>query len=144
MYGEQGTAGTGKWDTNPQEASPIQHRRDWTFFSAFAILTAICGAAYWWFFHYGRVTTDDAHVMADSARIGGRVSGTVLKVWVDNDHYVKAGDTLVELDPMDYQVAMDRASAVVERLKPMSRRPKPVSLWWTVRPEAKLKARSPF
>ena len=93
------------------------HRRDWTFFSAFAILTAICGAAYWWFFHYGRVTTDDAYVMADSARIGGRVSGTVLKVWVDNDHYVKAGDTLVELDPMDYQVAMDRASAVVERLE---------------------------
>jgi membrane fusion protein (multidrug efflux system) len=93
------------------------NRRDWTFFSAFAILAAFCAAGYWWLFHYGRVTTDDAYVMADSARIGGRVSGTVLKVWVDNDHYVKAGDTLVELDPMDYQVAMDRASAVVERLE---------------------------
>jgi len=74
---------------------------------------AACGVGYWWFFLRDRVTTDDAYVLADSARISARVPGTVLRVLVENDHPVEVGQVLLELDPRDYQVALDRSQAVL-------------------------------
>jgi len=39
------------------------------------------------------------------------VGGTVSKVLVQDNQYVEAGTVLVEIDPKDYQVALDRAHA---------------------------------
>ena len=58
-------------------------------------------------------TTDDAQVDGHFAALSTRIEGTV--VWVnpnaENDHTVKAGDLLLELDPRDNQVAIERAKA---------------------------------
>jgi membrane fusion protein (multidrug efflux system) len=43
--------------------------------------------------------------------MAARVSGTVTKVAVDDNQLVEAGALLVELDPRDYQVAVDKARA---------------------------------
>ncbi len=48
-----------------------------------------------------------AHVVQISARVGG----TVQRVAVEDNQRVTAGAALVELDPRDYQVAVDRARA---------------------------------
>src|SRR3954462_15301276 len=59
----------------------------------------------------GRVTTDDAQVDGHITQVSARVGGTVTKVNVKENQYVEAGTVLVELDPGDYQVALDRARA---------------------------------
>ena len=55
----------------------------------FALLLASAGGIYWWFFMYGRISTDDAYVKAHSASISSRIWGTVVDVQVDNDDTVK-------------------------------------------------------
>jgi membrane fusion protein (multidrug efflux system) len=58
-------------------------------------------------------TTDDAQVDGHFAQLSTRIEGTV--VWVDpnaeNDHSVNAGELLLQLDPRDYEVALERAKA---------------------------------
>lgn len=76
---------------------------------------AILGSLYWWIFERNRVTTDDAYARADSAQISSRVSGTILQVLVDNDYFVEAGQALIQLDPADYRLAVDRAKAQLEQ-----------------------------
>ena len=55
--------------------------------------------------------TDDAQVNGYINSVAARIEGTVTNVSVDNNHYVKAGESLVDLDPKDYQVAYDQANA---------------------------------
>ena len=55
--------------------------------------------------------TDDAEVNGHINSVAARIEGTVTNVSVENNHYVKAGQSLVDLDPKDYQVAYDQANA---------------------------------
>jgi membrane fusion protein (multidrug efflux system) len=89
----------------------------WKFLVMMLAVALILGAAYWWFFKRDRVTTDNAYVLADSARISARIPGTVLQILVENDQPVAAGQVLVKLDPSDYQVAKDKAQAVLSRIE---------------------------
>jgi membrane fusion protein (multidrug efflux system) len=59
----------------------------------------------------GRVSTDDAQVDAHITQIAARVGGTVARVAVNDNEVVEAGAVLVELDPGDYRVAVDKARA---------------------------------
>ena len=65
----------------------------------------------WLYATAGRETTDDAQVDAHVAQISARVSGTVLRVLVKDNQPVEANATLVEIDPRDYQIAVDKAKA---------------------------------
>ncbi|HUA33661.1 MAG TPA: HlyD family secretion protein [Candidatus Binataceae bacterium] len=56
-------------------------------------------------------TTDDAQVDAHIDPISPRISGTVLHVYVDDNQRVKAGQLLADIDPRDYQVAVEEARA---------------------------------
>ncbi len=55
--------------------------------------------------------TDDAQIDGHLNSISARVSGHVLKLLVDDNQYVPMGTPLIEIDPKDYQVAVDRAKA---------------------------------
>ncbi len=81
------------------------------------LVASFAAAAYWWFFLRDRVTTDNAYVVADSARISARVPGTVLRLHVENDQPVERGQVLLELDPEDYRVAVEQAKATVARVE---------------------------
>ena len=59
----------------------------------------------------GLESTDDAFVDGEIASLAPRVGGTVLKVLVDDNQHVEAGQVLVEVDPADYQVAVESAQA---------------------------------
>ncbi|HTV56475.1 MAG TPA: HlyD family secretion protein [Terriglobia bacterium] len=62
--------------------------------------------------HYAQwVSTDDAEIEGYIYPISARVSGHVVKVTVENTQYVDKGTVLAELDPTDYQVAVDSARA---------------------------------
>ena len=75
------------------------------------VLLLILGAGVWAWTTSGRENTDDAQVDAHVTQLAARVSGTVIKVAVDDNQLVEAGTLLVQLDPGDYQVAVDKARA---------------------------------
>jgi membrane fusion protein, multidrug efflux system len=56
-------------------------------------------------------STDDAQVDGHLMPLSARISGYVIKVNVDDNQEVKAGTVLAEIDPKDYQVALDQAKA---------------------------------
>jgi membrane fusion protein (multidrug efflux system) len=64
-----------------------------------------------WLRSRGSESTDDAQVDGRITQIAARVGGTIVKVNVDNNQQVGAGAVLVQIDPRDYQVAVDRARA---------------------------------
>jgi membrane fusion protein (multidrug efflux system) len=76
-----------------------------------ALVLAAVGVGVWLWLSAGRVSTDDAQVDARVTQIAARVSGTVTKVAVNDNQLVDTGAVLVELDPRDYQVAIDKARA---------------------------------
>ena len=73
---------------------------------------AVVAAGYWlWYYFGGYESTDDAQVDVHLAPVSARISGYVIKVNVDDNQYVEKGTVLVEIDPRDYQVAVDKARA---------------------------------
>ena len=75
------------------------------------VLLALIGIGAWIFLTAGHETTDDAQIDAHVTQIAPRVGGTVTKVAAEDNQLVEAGATLIELDPRDYQVAVDKARA---------------------------------
>ena len=65
----------------------------------------------WLFVTRGHESTDDAQVDAHVTQMAARVGGTVARIAVVDNQVVEAGDVLVEIDPRDYQVAVDKARA---------------------------------
>jgi membrane fusion protein (multidrug efflux system) len=59
----------------------------------------------------GRESTDDAQIDGHINPVASRVGGTVLEVLVDDNQEVKAGTLLVRIDPRDYEIALERATA---------------------------------
>jgi membrane fusion protein (multidrug efflux system) len=59
-------------------------------------------------------STDDAQVDGHLNSVSARVSGHVAKLLVDDNQNVQAGQLLVQIDPTDYQVAVDHAKADYE------------------------------
>jgi membrane fusion protein, multidrug efflux system len=55
--------------------------------------------------------TDDAYVAGNVVQITPQTGGTVLAIHADDTDFVHAGETLVELDKADAQLALDEAKA---------------------------------
>src|SRR5215472_11274254 len=75
---------------------------------------ALAGAAYggyWALVSRYLQMTDDAYVSGNIVQITPQIAGTVVGIRVDDTQFVQAGQTLVELDPADAKVALDRAEA---------------------------------
>jgi membrane fusion protein (multidrug efflux system) len=73
------------------------------------LAAAIAGAVLWWIHSGTYEETDDAQVNAHLSAISSRVAGTVTAVYVEENQFVKAGQLIAELDPRDYQNALDQA-----------------------------------
>jgi len=78
--------------------------------SALSVLLIFAGVRYWRL-NAGLVKTDNAQTAGDLAPISSRIPGTVIKVSVNENDFVKAGTVLVELDPTDYRLALVHAKA---------------------------------
>jgi len=75
------------------------------------VVILILGLGVWLWTTRGREATDDAQVDAHVTPIAARVGGTVRQVPVADNQQVEAGALLVDIDPRDYQVAVDKARA---------------------------------
>jgi len=72
----------------------------------------VAGVAVWWHSTYSE-DTDDAQVNGHLIQISSRITGQVLRVDVEENQVVKAGDLIAELDPRDYNVAVENAEAAL-------------------------------
>ena len=82
-----------------------------------AVIVAVLAAVgYWWYSTYSE-DTDDAQINGHLIQISSRIAGQVIKVDVEENQMVNKGDTIAELDPRDYQVAVENAQAALDSAK---------------------------
>lgn len=86
-------------------------RRKTLLFAAIVGGAILLGALAFWFYSRTYESTDDAQVDGHLNGITTRIEGDVKAVHVEENQSVKAGDVLVELDPRDYEVAVEQAQA---------------------------------
>jgi len=74
-------------------------------------IVLLVAAFFLWRYFTSYEGTDDAYIDGHLNSVSSRVSGHVLKLLVEDNQYVAAGTPLLEIDPRDYQLAVDRARA---------------------------------
>ncbi len=97
------------------EVTPAPKRRR-GFVIAVVVLLVLLGLELWWRSTYSE-DTDDAQVNGHLIQVSARISGQVVKVDVEENQLVKKGDLIAELDPGDYQVAVENAQAALDSAK---------------------------
>ncbi len=60
-------------------------------------------------------STDDAYVETTTVSVSPKVSGQIVKVLVEDNQKVKAGDVVAVIDKIDYEVKLQQATAQYER-----------------------------
>src|SRR4029079_7155382 len=99
-------------------ASPVKSRKPRAkrkiALVAVALAVVLAGAAYgiyYWLYLSHYESTDNAYVQANVVQVTPQVAGTVIAINADDTDFVKAGQSLVRLDPADAQVALEQAEA---------------------------------
>jgi membrane fusion protein (multidrug efflux system) len=106
--------GAGEVVTGRPSARSRPRARTWIL----AVILVAVGAAVLYtvrYFNYagGHPTTDDAYVQGDTTIISAKISGRVSRVLVRGYQHVRQGDLLVELDPVDAEIARQQAQAAL-------------------------------
>jgi membrane fusion protein (multidrug efflux system) len=78
-----------------------------------AVLAVVVGSRYL----AGHVTTDDAYVDVPTVHVSAQVPGRVQEVRVQEHQRVEAGDVLITLDPVEYELELARARASLSMAK---------------------------
>ncbi len=97
-------------DESTETVKPPSRRRG--IIIVVLLILVVVGAGLWWRSTFSE-DTDDAQVNGHLIQISSRIAGQVIKVDVDENQLVKAGDPIAELDPRDFQVAVENAQAAL-------------------------------
>jgi membrane fusion protein (multidrug efflux system) len=105
------------------QAEPVEEtevtpapRRKRGFVIAVVVLLVLLGLELWWRSTYSE-DTDDAQVNGHLIQVSARITGQVVKVDVEENQLVKRGALIAELDPSDFQVAVENAQAALDSAK---------------------------
>ena len=101
----------------PVERPPAPRRRrmgplGWVIL-LIVLAAALFGGTLLWGYLQSYEDTDDAQIDGDIYAVTSRINGMIRAVYVEDNQQVKAGQLLVELDPRDYEVAVQQAKAAV-------------------------------
>ncbi len=89
--------------------------RTWLFGLAMVVTIAAVGYTFRYFRYAGaHPSTDDAYVQGDTTIVSAKVSGRVNRVLVRGYQHVRKGEPLVELDPVDAEIALQQSQAGLE------------------------------
>ena len=91
-------------------------KKNLIIFIAVGVLTAIISGRYV-IDSFNVVETDDAYIEGRIHNIAPKISGTVKAVKVEDNQKVKAGDLLVEIDPVDYELKVSEVQSVLDMRK---------------------------
>jgi membrane fusion protein (multidrug efflux system) len=78
---------------------------------AMVVVTLVVGGTLYWLNARHFESTDDASVDAYMTQMAPRVAGQVTKLLFADNQHVAAGQTLVLIDPRDFQAKLDQAQA---------------------------------
>ena len=88
------------------------------------LIPVILGIAALFIAHaWTRESTDDAFVDANIVFIAPRVAGNVIALHVNDNQLVSQGDPLFEIDPSEYQEAVNQDEQTVDCRRGQSREP---------------------
>ena len=96
-------------DDSTEVAQPS--RRKGIIIAVIAVLVAVA-LGFWWHSTYYE-DTDDAQITGHLIQVSSRIAGQVYKVNVEENQQVDKGDVIAELDPRDFQVAVQVAKAAL-------------------------------
>ncbi len=91
-------------ETESSEQPKQKSGRRFIIIGVVAVL--VVGALLFWWRSTFYEDTDDAQINGHLIQISSRIAGQVIKVYVDENQEVKAGDPICDLDPKDFQVAV--------------------------------------
>jgi len=77
------------------------------------LLGAIGAGGYHYWQSRDYESTDDAYIQGHLVSVSARVSGNIVAVHVKDNQHVPQGELLVEVDPRDYQIDLERAEAAL-------------------------------
>jgi len=97
-------------DESTEVAQPPSRRRG--IIIAVVVVLVLVALGFWWHSTYYE-DTDDAQINGHLIQISSRIAGQVIKVNVEENQQVNKGDLIAELDPRDYEVAVENAKAVL-------------------------------
>ena len=99
-------------DSHKQEEDEAPEKKSGRKFIIIAvIILLVIGAGIFYWRSTFSEDTDDAQVDGDLYQVSSRVTGQVIKVYVEDNQEIKVGDPIAEIDPRDYQVALEQAQA---------------------------------
>lgn len=114
---EQNTPAQGAAPADSQVADqPAGNGKRRKALTALATVVVIAGAGwgtYEWLVASHYESTDNAYVQGNVIQITPQISGTVLAIGADDTDFVKAGQSLVKLDPADAKVALEQSEAAL-------------------------------
>ncbi len=87
----------------------LRSRRFWLL--ALLALAASAVAPFGWNYLQSYQSTDDAQIDGHIDPLSSRIDGTVIAVHAEDDDRVSKGELLAEIDPRDYEVAVEQAQA---------------------------------
>jgi len=94
-----------------RRAQNLKRRKALTIVAIAVALGAVAYAVHYLLIGARYESTDNAYVQGNVIQITPQVSGTVLAINADDTDFVKAGQTLVKLDPADARIALEQAEA---------------------------------
>jgi membrane fusion protein (multidrug efflux system) len=97
----------------PRRSHFFRDRPGARWFLIVALIALVIGGYFAWRYFSSYESTDDAQVDGYLYPVSARISGYVSHVYVTDNQLVQAGQVLVEIDPRDYQVAVDQAQAAL-------------------------------
>ena len=101
-------------DTTTEIVQPRSRRRG--IIIVVVAIVLVGAVAFWWHSTFSE-DTDDAQINGHLIQVSSRIAGQVQKVYVDENQLVKKGDMIAELDPRDFQVAVENAKALLASAK---------------------------
>ena len=88
-----------------------QGRRNTLLFASALGILILVGVIGFWLYSRTYESTDDAQVDGHVNGITARIDGVIKAVYVEENQSIQAGQLVAEMDPRDYQVALEQAQA---------------------------------
>ncbi len=97
-------------DESTEVSQPTSGRKG--IIIAVVVVLLLVAIGFYWRSTYSE-DTDDAQINGHLIQVSARIAGQVIKVDVDENQKVNKGDLIAELDPRDYEVAVENAKAAL-------------------------------
>jgi membrane fusion protein, multidrug efflux system len=91
-----------------ENSQPRRGRAPWIIAGVLVVAGIVAAIVY---LGRGHESTDDAQIEGRITQIAARVGGPLLELNVTDNQFVDKGTVLARIDPREYEVAVDRASA---------------------------------